>query len=149
MKSSVIMGPLLMLYFAFKQWRMSLRDCSLLLSSTICVLRTEFSACTAKNRCVVRVKVVKIWLFSFLSWPICAVRPSKCFCLRILDRLADSRFDIFLFCILRFITACRSSSEADFCSRLDPEGVPTGEAIEALSFCSENDILFLTSLYKF
>ncbi|CAL9116814.1 unnamed protein product [Musa acuminata var. zebrina] len=91
MKSSVIMGPLLMLYFAFKQWRMSLRDCSLLLSSTICVLRTEFSACTAKNRCVVRVKDVKIWLFSFLSWPICAVRPSKCFCLRILDRLADSR----------------------------------------------------------
>ncbi|URD75404.1 hypothetical protein MUK42_37803 [Musa troglodytarum] len=29
--------------------------------------------------------------------------------------------------------SARSSSEADFCCRLDPEGVPTGEAIEALS----------------
>ncbi|CAL9115676.1 unnamed protein product [Musa textilis] len=53
--------------------RISLRDCSLLLSSTICVLRTELPACTAKNCCVVRVKDVKICSICFAPFNLTAI----------------------------------------------------------------------------
>ncbi|RWW16589.1 hypothetical protein GW17_00019514 [Ensete ventricosum] len=116
----------------FKKRRISLRDCSLLVSSMVWVRRTELSASTAKHCCVVRVRDDRIWLFSFLSWFTCAVRSSKCFCLRILDRLADSRFDIIRFRFFwSIITTCKSSSEPEVGSRLDPEEVPLGEAMEA------------------
>ncbi|CAL9160228.1 unnamed protein product [Musa hybrid cultivar] len=138
-----------MVLLPFKKRRISLRDCSLLVSSMVWVRRTELSASTAKHCCVVRVRDDRIWLFSFLSWFTCAVRSSKCFCLRILDRLADSRFDIIRFRFFwSIISACRSSSEPEVGSIwLDPEEVPLGEAMEAFCvFYSKNEI-FLGSLF--
>ncbi|CAJ1972477.1 unnamed protein product [Sphenostylis stenocarpa] len=69
-------------------------------------------------------------LFSFWRRSTCAVRSSKCCCFRILDLLADSRFDCFLFFFLCSIRSCRSSSDPELCMNfVDMLEVPQDEAI--------------------
>lgn len=56
------------------------------------------------------------------------------------DGRADLQFEIIYFLVLWCITTCRSSSEAQSCTRDEPEDVPVGYAIVKF-LCSVQKIL--------
>ena len=89
----------------------------------------------------------RIWALSFRNRATCAINSSRCCCFRIRDRLADSRFDCILFRFLWSIRTCKSSSEPEFRSLVEPEEFPLEEAIE-MDMIDDNNAIYSRAQHK-